>query len=161
MDRKISSEQQNEAWKRFLKGQSIRQIAEDLGFSKSGIHRHISRLREETNEADAKEFATQRGIALAKIGLAESEAWVGWEASKLEGPGDSRFLREIARCIELRARILGLFAPAKFAATTMDGKNAPIQVNVNPKSNTEYLAEFFTSLAASGHPLPGDDGLEM
>lgn len=70
--------------------------------------------------------------------------------------GDPQYMKGIQWAIEKRIQIFGLLAPTKIASTSVDGKDAPFNVNVNAKPDSEYLNEFFTSLVASGHRLPGD-----
>lgn len=110
----------------------IAAIALQLGTSRETIDRDLAAIRLEWREHRLKEYGDLKELELQKIDRSESEAWDAWQNSKKStrhrkrrtGPdgtvletqytsnaGNPRFLEIVLRCVERRAKILGLDAP--------------------------------------------------
>ena len=113
--------------------------------------------------------------SLLKLSKIEAEAWQAWQRSQqpeqtdtVEGPeagvtkvkrttrgqaGNAKFLAEIRACVEMRAKILGLFAPVKVAPTSPDGEESYHdhvlrQLSDEELKTLEVVSEKITTAAA-------------
>lgn len=123
---------------RYLKGERVEDIADDLAIPKRTAWNDISTLLEEYKHHAAKDAEAHVGEELAKLAKIEIEAWEQWEKSKTKGKesavnkttvkvgrsaktiteretekfidrvGDPRFLQILLSCHEKRAQMLGL-----------------------------------------------------
>lgn len=118
-----------------LKGWTQHQIAEALGISQATVSGDLAEVHRRWEAEQVKKIEQYKTMELARIDKILAEAWTSWERSKekrrervtqrstgedgestrrsvktVDQLGDPRFLREIARCIEARCKILGLFA---------------------------------------------------
>jgi len=124
-------------------GKSQKQIAAELGLTRSTVCRDVKRIERARLMFMVKNLDKLRQAELAKIDLMEKEAWAAWEQSKTEKQkvsvtkgtnmkksqftkeqraGDPRYLEIVQKCMDRRAELLGLNAPQKIAPTTPDGK---------------------------------------
>jgi hypothetical protein len=111
-------------------------IGTKLGLSRQQIGYDSSAVRQDWLPSSLMDFNAKKAEELAKIDRVESEYWSAWGASKqarhisiTEQPrdeaerlktGDPRYLAGVERCIEARAKILGLHAPTETGLAGQD-----------------------------------------
>ncbi|HEY5865360.1 MAG TPA: hypothetical protein VI542_07380 [Candidatus Tectomicrobia bacterium] len=121
--------------RRYLQGAYQSHIAKELGMTPGYISQEMKIIRNLWLASTVRDFDAARAEELARIDLAESEAWAAWNTSKeqhettiqernngklkvsrkLEGQaGDPRYLEMVLKCIDRRCQILGLDAPKRF-----------------------------------------------
>lgn len=119
-------------------GWSYSRIANQLGMTKSSVHKAVTKALTETQQALDVEADTLRAQELERLDELQSHIWI--EASK----GNLKAVDRILKIIERRAKLLGLDAPTKVASTTPDGDEAASGVFVVPApaaSVEEWLAQ--------------------
>jgi hypothetical protein len=111
-------------------GATLTQIAERLGYADaSGAHRAITRaLKEMLPEEDRQ---AGRRLELAKLDRLEMSAWPNALA------GDDKAANVILRCIGMRAKLLGLEAPAIVDVRVREGE--PVHVEILEVLNEQTL----------------------
>jgi hypothetical protein len=112
-------------------GASLSTIAERVGYSHpSGAHQAImAGLREILPE---QERSDARRLELAKLDRLEMAAWPQALA------GDDRAAATILRCVQMRAKLLGLEAPAQLDVRVREGEM--VRVEILDVLNDETLA---------------------
>lgn len=127
-----------------LKGVTLVKIAEKVGISLPTVKRELRKLEAEWKAQAAANIEEVKARELQKLDLLEAEAWAEWERSKKDWVkktvqdgkgggkrakvesggqcGDPRYLQVILGIRERRAKLLGMDAPSKVAATSPDGK---------------------------------------
>lgn len=133
------------------RGWSVPDIAEKLKLTEMQVRKDLRRLREEWKKRAAVDVQAERQAMLDQLDDIMREAWAAWERSqeakettteertglvetkdgtpaltkrthRIEGQvGHPRFLEIIERCLERRAKLLGLDAPQKFVGMDEDG----------------------------------------
>jgi hypothetical protein len=126
---------------RYLGGLSMRKIAAELGVSVWTVHNDLAVVRKVWREEMAAEYEIWKDRELERIDKLELAAWDGWQRSLQDAvkisermvpvgngservgveqtmetkgqAGDPSFLAVIAKCIEQRCKILGLYAPVR------------------------------------------------
>jgi len=122
---------------RYLAGETMAEIAADLGLSTRQVSYDLKKVRERWQAAAFADIAEITAKELAKIDRIERKAWEAWEKScgerksttteqvakplkdgvaiqekitesKQDLIGDPRFLEVVLRCIERRCKLLGL-----------------------------------------------------
>jgi AraC-like DNA-binding protein len=119
-----SAERQARAVQLRVAGASLQQIADTVGFANpSGAHAAIMRaLREMLPE---QERADARRLEIAKLDRLEMAAW-----PRAMGAGEDadRAAGTILRCISMRAKILGLEAPAALDVRVREGDLVHVEI---------------------------------
>jgi hypothetical protein len=129
----------------YLEGHTQAEIGSHLGLSRQQIGYDLEAVRREWLQSSLMDFNAKKAEELAKIDRLEREYWSAWEASKKERQtsiteqttdaegerlkagirkvehGDPRYLAGVERCMEQRAKILGLHAPTETRLTGKDG----------------------------------------
>lgn len=72
------------------------------------VNRQLSLVFETWAKKGITDTVLMRAVELQKIDARESELWSAWEESKQTGEGDARYMAELRRCSELRAKLLGI-----------------------------------------------------
>jgi hypothetical protein len=123
------------------------EIGQKLGLSRQQVGYDLGALRQEWLQSSLLDFTARKAEELARIDRLEREYWDAWDASKREREtstteqtrdddgqrvkaairkvgqtGDPRYLAGVERCIEQRAKILGLNAPTETRLTGKDGQ---------------------------------------
>lgn len=128
-----SEERRNKVARLYLLCHSLREIGRKIGVHHATVARDLVRIRKEWSDARISDYNRLVDETLQRIDTLESEAWQAWERSQrdretlktsefedgktktdktTEGQaGDPRFLAIIDKCIERRARILGVEKP--------------------------------------------------
>lgn len=127
----VAAQRQRDAVQLRIAGASLQQIAERVGYAHaSGAHQAITAaLRQMLPE---QERADARRLELAKLDRLEMAAWPQALA------GDDRAAGTILRCIDRRAKLLGLDAPAQLDVKVREGET--IRVEILEILNDETLA---------------------
>lgn len=138
----------------YVKGYNYQQIADNLSLTRRQVEKDVSALMTRWQHSYVEDIHMYKVAELEKINLIEKEAWVAWERSKggkkintktlqesdqfgrsrtssitdQESHGDIQYLQTIQWCVNQRARILGIFAPAKVAATDVTGEKDAAEV---------------------------------
>jgi hypothetical protein len=81
-----------------------RQIALRLGVQRRVISYDVAAVEKQWRAAAIKDRSEQKALELAKLDLAEKEAWAAWERSRT----DPRWLKLVLDVIARRAALLGL-----------------------------------------------------
>lgn len=118
----------------YLKGKKQWEIAQEIGVSVEQISYDLRDIRQRWRESTLVDFNEMKQRELEKIDLLEQTYWDGWQRSTQEKTktrtsktgdtssasiekemlvGDTRFLQGVERCIDMRAKILGTYAPVK------------------------------------------------
>jgi DNA-binding transcriptional ArsR family regulator len=120
----------------YLKGNSIRKIAEIMGLSKSIVSSDLTKLYDKWKERTMRDIGEIKGRELAKLEKIETELWVLFEKSKDDSVrtmtkvsgskstgkspsaerietvqkniGDAKILDSISKVVEQKCRLLGL-----------------------------------------------------
>jgi hypothetical protein len=136
----------------YIQGKYQWQIAEELGIVQSAVSQDLKAIQAEWAEKRAAQIDAHKAKELARLDLVERELWEAWQRSKggdmdvrlteaqskATGivpraprrdlpPGSVEFLNAIARCIELRCKIVGAFAAQKVEHAGTPGA-APIPI---------------------------------
>jgi len=133
----------------YLKGWYQSAIAKEIGVAQPQIAYDLKEIRQRWRESSIRDFDEDRNQELERIDILEREYWSAWERSKEEKTrtrqtkhgdissasveketllGNPAYLSGVERCIELRCKILGLYAPIKNEVAGKDG--APIDHHV-------------------------------
>src|SRR5262245_11776437 len=169
----------------YLGGWTPAEIGQQLGLSRQQIGYDLEAVRQEWLRSSLVDFNAKKTEELAKIDRLEREYWAAWEASKkerqtsiteqttdaegerlkagirkVEQTGDPRYLAGVERCIEQRAKILGLHAPTETRLTGKDG--GPLQavaatVEMTDDERRAAVANLLARVGASdaGPAAPG------
>jgi hypothetical protein len=107
-------------------------IARHMNIPQATVSRDLAAMREYWREFPVYDFEKVRFEQLQKIDLIEAEAWAAWQRSQeqqrsasitrgkagetsrtslKDQSGDSRFLREVARCVAQRYEMIGVKPP--------------------------------------------------
>jgi hypothetical protein len=163
----------------YLQQRTQAEIAHAVGVNQGTVSRDLKAIQAEWQRERLDDFARAKLRELARIDQLERHYWEAWERScqdreqtvqeKTTAPMGDRlkagtrtegrdsnpeFLRGVERCIELRCKILGVFAAVKIAPTTPDGQE---QWHATDGETTAVLR---AALARLGLPagLAGDAG---
>jgi IS30 family transposase len=119
---------------RYLAGNSMRKIAEELNVAVGTVWNDVNAIRKHWREQSVDEYDLWKDRELERIDKLEMAAWQGWNRSTQDAvkiteehspdgsknsmttqgqAGDAAFLAILARCIEQRCKILGLYAPIR------------------------------------------------
>jgi hypothetical protein len=162
----------------YLQRRTQAEIGRQLGLSRQQVGYDLSAIRQEWLRSSLVDFDARKAEELARLDRLEREYWDAWEASKKERQtsvteqttaaegerlraglrkeeqtGDPRYLAGVERCLEQRAKILGLFAPQKVAPTTPDGQE-PYRLNFEDLVEARNRAEEWRR-ERFGAPAPG------
>lgn len=123
-----------------LQGLSNYEISVRLGISLSQVGRDLKAVEKEWQKQRIADIETVKNRDLAKLDYSEKQLWAAWvrscdkisqqkvkkvslmggdpvererEIKALQGIGDPRYISEILKCIQLRAKILGYEAAQK------------------------------------------------
>jgi hypothetical protein len=138
----------------FLKGTRRQsELARLVGVDRSTISRDLKVLNGRWRKSAVRNLDVAKGRELDRIDQLEREYWAAWEKSKqvqetttteqtkdgdserlkagirkVEQTGDPRYLAGVEKCIELRAKLLGLNAPTETRLTGKDG--GPVRIGL-------------------------------
>ena len=156
----------------YLRGQSQRDIAQQLGVHQAQVSRDLKVLHQEWRASALQDFDARKARELAKIDELEREAWQAWkrsqepleitkassdgsskkvEKTQKEQCGDPRFLQIVDHCIRRRCDILGFQAPQRPEVSGPGGQ--PIQTHATV---TFYIPENGRDHANSPPTRPAD-----
>ena len=125
----------------YVKGHSQAEIAGRFGVPREQIAYDLREIRQNWIDTQVSSFDGIQARELEKLDRLERSAWHGWELSLTAqegqsvgrtirdggGEGDPRFLEIVTKCIERRARLLGLNAPTNVPlprpTAKVDGRN--------------------------------------
>ncbi len=124
-------------------------IAENLRISRQTVQRDLAIIRQRYLEAQISNVATRRAMEVARINLAEKEAWAGWDASKEDAEvrtqkirkgepgaegmpvgatirsegrcGNPAYLRLVLECIRDRRKLQGTDRPERSSTDDYSG----------------------------------------
>lgn len=91
-----------------IEGKTVRQIAAELGVSKTQIGKDLQRELAALDQANQASAAELRALELERLDTLDAKVRVGLEAET-----DPRLVREAIRVSEQRSKLLGLYAPTK------------------------------------------------
>ena len=138
------AERRREVLKLFHKGWTQQNIACHLKIPQGTVSRDLEAIRKAWRDFPMHDSESVRLEQLRKIDLIEKEAWAAWDRSQQQrrtaqmarsktgeqtrsslhdSHGDPRYLREVARCVNLRAEMSGV-APPQGTARTGQDRNA-------------------------------------
>lgn len=136
----------------YCRGARQADIATAIGMSAARVKQEIRHLQDRWVESQLENINTYKTEQLAKIDNLEREYWDAWtrsigtkqesktnkktgvaetglqcdltlaEIKRFEEAGDKKFLDGVQWCIEMRCKILGMFAPTKVAPTDPTGE---------------------------------------
>jgi hypothetical protein len=162
----------------YLRGLTQHEIAQRLKVSRQQIGYDLKVLQRRWQVSALADFNAKKAAELAKVDEVERNYWAAWERSSQtrevtsqektqtgEGPADEarrkvgvrkeerdgnpEFLRGVERCIEMRCRILGAFAPLRVAPTTPDGQE---EWHASPSDTHAVLGAAFARLGLTIGP---------
>ena len=157
----------------YFSGHPQVEIAARIGVRPQTLTYYLDKLNAIWQEKHAEKLDAHKARELARLDHVEREYWRAWERSQadtetatqeqMDGKtrasltkrsqfGDARFLEGILRCIETRLRIVGGFAPTKFAPTDPTGMN-----EYTGRSDSELVSEFARLVDASRARASGTD----
>jgi hypothetical protein len=95
------------------------EIAAKLGVSRALVGHEVAKARRRWAEDNSHVIAEDKERELDRIAQLERKCIEAWDESKTEKApsGDPRFAAAVLHCIELRVKLLGLFAPIEIEAT--------------------------------------------
>jgi len=126
----------------YFTGQPQVAIAARLGVRHQSVTYYLSKLNTVWQTRHAEKLEAHKARELARLDHVEREYWRAWERSQADSEtatqaeagdktrmslskrsqaGDPRFLEGILRCIEMRLKIVGGFAPVRSEITGQDG----------------------------------------
>ena len=109
------------------RGSTFREIADKLGCSRAMVHKYVAGALREYAAANKEETEVYRALEADRLDALHAAIWP--KAMN----GDMRAVDRVLRIMERRAKLFGLDAPTKVAATTPDGdEQAPAAVVVLP-----------------------------
>ena len=146
----------------YLQGRPQYVIAEALSIHEATVGALLAQLRSEWQRQAGLDFTLRVALELARIDLLERNYWQAWERSKgdqvvmktrfknnqvdlnsfqervtrKDMPGDPRYLDGIAKCIEMRLKIVGGFAPTKL---DVDWRQSAVEHGVDPEALVEQF----------------------
>jgi hypothetical protein len=146
----------------YLKGRYQVDIAADLGISLATLKRDLTKVRKAWLNSALRDFDALKAEQLAKIDVIEAEAWAMWsrtcevqvrtseqdiprganpgrhiKTDRAQGTGDPRYLQTALQCVEKRCKVLGLYAPDKFAQTDAAGTTIAMPDHYDSMSDEE------------------------
>jgi hypothetical protein len=102
-----------------LAGATYEEIGEQLEMSESGAYRLVRRCLERERARTEEDAETLRQIDLMRVERAILALWTMVKAGHLGA------IDRLLRCLDIRAKYLGLYAPARVEQTGKDG--GPVQ----------------------------------
>ena len=121
-------------------GATYEHIANHLGVSTTAAHKHVTRALESIQAATEKEVDLYRALEGERLDAMQAAIW-----PQAVEEGDLKAIDRILKLMERRAKLLGLDAPTKVAATTVDREDSPntsvIVVPAVAGSINEWLGE--------------------
>ncbi len=127
-------------FKRWLGGESIRDIARTVELSSASVGIDIQLAGREWRDGHRGSIQQEAERTVDRLVAVEIEAQRSFELSrgpKGDKPGDDAFLKVILECIKQRRGLLGLDRPTKIEQTT----TAEVKVSSNFKTIDELRAE--------------------
>ena len=155
-----SEQRQAEVVRRWLTGDSLRTIGDDLGISQVTVMRDLNRARETWKEETAKSYDELLPEKLAQLEAIRAAAWEGWKRSlkvtkrktktnttHSEGfsetesttrelsTGDPRFLAQLEKCLRLECQLRGMLD--KDASGGQGTSAEVVEIVINTKAEHE------------------------
>ena len=100
-------------------GATYDQIGSRLGISTTAAYNHVTKALESIQKAIENDADLYRALEADRLDALQAAIW-----PQAAGEGDLKAIDRVLRVMERRAKLLGLDAPAKVAATTADGEYA-------------------------------------
>lgn len=128
-----------------ISGLSMSAIAERVGMSKSTVKKHIDESLQALAEQDADNGARYRALTSMRYDRLLAAVW------DMATRGSLNHVREARAILEAHAKLLGLNAPVKVAATDPEGKPMAAQFWVPVPADmplAQWLAENTRQVAA-------------
>ena len=98
-----------------LRGIPQYEIAAQLGITPSQVSRDLARVRQQWQEQATMDLDRSKAVELAKLNQLEQTYWEAYELDP-----HSSLLDGVLKCIDRRCKLLGLDAPAKIEARTLN-----------------------------------------
>ncbi|MDR3477646.1 MAG: hypothetical protein P4M14_06415 [Gammaproteobacteria bacterium] len=116
----IILERERRAWR--LRQQCFTQerIAEELNITQSAVSQILKRLCTRYAEENIYEIGQAKIEQIVQLEHIASEAMQAWEASKLIGGGNSRYLNVVMKAKDDIRKVLGIEAPIKAELNSME-----------------------------------------
>jgi len=137
-----AEERRNEAWQLRVRGYTERDIAKQIGVSKSTVHKYLTTVVESLRENSVELAEKHRNASIARLDDAIKRL-----APLIEGDDDDKALAAMDRLERLerrRATLLGLDAPEKHDHTLAAG------VDTSPGAAARLVREQFGDHGAKG-----------
>lgn len=126
----------------YLRGKIQPEIAELLGISRAMVAYDLKAIQEQWRGDTVRDLDADKAWELAKIDELERTYWAIWESSRETRDGNPAYLGGVLKCIQRRAKLLGLDAPAKREHAGPGGGPIPVQTQPDlSKLSTEELLE--------------------
>jgi predicted transcriptional regulator len=147
----------------YLQGKRQYEIAEVIGVTREQISYDLKEIRTRWRESTLVDFNEMKQRELEKIDLLEETYWAAWQRSIQEKTktrtsktgdtnsasieketllGDPRFLQGVERCVDMRAKILGTYAPVKM--------DSSVSVEITSAELIKAMREGLTEMAEKG-----------
>ena len=158
----------------YLAGKTQYQISCVVHVTPQQVSQDLRRIREQWRNTTLLNVDEKVGLELARVDQVEHEAWKAWDDSigkhavvmEKEGKdgietitrteklsGDPRFLVTMLRCVDIRCRILGLYARTGIRATYAVGLRQGS--SALPSIRVEYINLLTDGSSDKGNNRPG------
>ena len=119
-------------------GLSYREIASQLNISKSAAHRYVTKALQELDEQLNESTRNLRSLELERLDNLQRALWQ--DAMR----GNPQSVDKVLKVMDHRAKIAGLYAPAKIANTDLSGENPSDGIYLLPAtlSPKEWLEKY-------------------
>jgi DNA-binding CsgD family transcriptional regulator len=160
----------DDVWKRRVKGDTIREIAKELGVSVGTVQSDLNAVRLELDHDNKVRAEIERSVGAGRLDAAAKKllAIINIKDSELAGAEPEQLIslataipaaiNALARIEERRAKLLGLDAPTKTEVSGADG--GPLQVADARNALLAKLSSLAAGESASGEAAEDTDTAE-
>jgi len=148
-----------------VRGCTYNEIMAKVSISRTQLKRDLNKIRERWRERQTDNMDVVVGRELEKLDLIERKAFEAYEKSESSSsPGDPQYLMLVLKCMERRARLLGIERPIEqHNHLFVESENIALSVVNNPTLREHEKQFWLNASAAHGESrVSGDsaDGTE-
>lgn len=146
-----------DVWSRRVRGETVREIAEELGVGVATVHRDLEAVRAELDDCTKRGAEIERAIGANRLDGVARKLMAAVDQCA-EASEFSTLANAIARIEERRAKLLGLDAATKTELTGADG--GPVKVEDAKNALLAKLSSLAASETTEGEASGSDSAAE-
>lgn len=137
---------------RYMQGASLVTLGQEFGVHTSQAGYDIADIRQQMRERRMDCIAERADREATALDLLEADCRDSFVQSKADDdPGDAAFIDKILKCIEMRCKIYGLFAPDRLQVASNAGQSFLAMPNLVEEIRQRLLSIRPNVIEANGH----------